>query len=693
MGTSARIDELRKKFDENPRRYFAPLANEYRKSGDLEQAIFICQEYLPQQPGHMSGHIVYGQALYESGRAEDAKAVFETALSLDPENLIALRHLGDIARSSGDPAGARGWYQRVLDADPRNDEIMQLLAVLDSSPLEAPPSPVASTPDRMRSTPLATPAVELLDLETSEEPARTSVTEGPEIEKSQEALTSGFDFGDRGEDESRLDQLGDFEVPPLPPAHPAPAAATTSDDDLLDLDDFSIGGVAAQASAAPAPVEEAEPTGLDGDVTISGGFTLGTEDGESESAPFAAAPSAPSPDIDLATDINLGLADDSVPPSVPAAETVSLAGLETFEAGVIAGAPDDVPILETEGFFDLPPVAETSAPEPVVATSTPQPVAEALTPEPVAEASTPEPVAEMTTPEPVAEMSAAGEPWTLNADHDGFDAPVSTDATEAPDVAATTFEPPVAEAAPEPVEAFVTETMAELYIQQGHLDSALDIYRRLVEQRPEEPELHERLHALEDRIFGAPAVTEADVAHSPPPPSYGGPTIREFLMGLVSRTPASSARRPSDPVADFSDDVEPPRRESRMTPGASETITGSIDALFSGAGASASDTAAADTLAAAFAETEPDPAPPESTPLEGTPAHRAQDELSLDHVFKATTPPRQSGGANGFSFDQFFADEMADPAEESSADAAPGSPEATDDIAQFNAWLNGLKKT
>ena len=39
----------------------------------------------------MSGHIVYGQALYELGRHEEAKAVFETALSLDPENLIALQ--------------------------------------------------------------------------------------------------------------------------------------------------------------------------------------------------------------------------------------------------------------------------------------------------------------------------------------------------------------------------------------------------------------------------------------------------------------------------------------------------------------------------------------------------------------------------------------------------------------------------
>jgi len=36
---------------------------------------------------------------------------------------------------------------------------------------------------------------------------------------------------------------------------------------------------------------------------------------------------------------------------------------------------------------------------------------------------------------------------------------------------------------------------------------------------------------------------------------------------------------------------------------------------------------------------------------------------------------------------------MTDPTAESTGDAAPGSPDATDDIAQFNAWLNGLKKT
>jgi len=149
MSSTARFDELKKKFDENPRRYFAPLANEFRKTGDAEQAVMICEEFLPQQPGHMSGHIVYGQALFDLGRLDDARTVFETALTLDPENLIALRHLGDIARAHGDLDTARHWYQRVLEADPRNEEVQALITSLDAGPApvttqgEAAPTPAS----------------------------------------------------------------------------------------------------------------------------------------------------------------------------------------------------------------------------------------------------------------------------------------------------------------------------------------------------------------------------------------------------------------------------------------------------------------------------------------------------------------------------------------------------------------------
>src|SRR4051812_4838233 len=156
MAISARIDELKKKFHENPRRYFASLANEYRKAGDLDQALFICQEYLPQQPGHMSGHIVYAQTLYEMARYDDAKTEFEAALALDPENLIALRQLGDIARQNGEMREARTWYQRVLEADPRNAEIVEVLATLRTTPMASFAGVVPPTP---LSTPVATPPI------------------------------------------------------------------------------------------------------------------------------------------------------------------------------------------------------------------------------------------------------------------------------------------------------------------------------------------------------------------------------------------------------------------------------------------------------------------------------------------------------------------------------------------------------
>src|SRR6185503_8261205 len=133
MASTARIDELKKKFDENPRRYFAPLANELRKAGDLEQAIALCRAHLPQQSGHISGHIVLAQALFEANEPDEARHVFEQALDLDPENLIALRSLGDIARAAGDMGATRAWYERVLEVDPRNEEILDLLRDLPAA--------------------------------------------------------------------------------------------------------------------------------------------------------------------------------------------------------------------------------------------------------------------------------------------------------------------------------------------------------------------------------------------------------------------------------------------------------------------------------------------------------------------------------------------------------------------------------
>lgn len=150
MADTGRLDELKRKFDENPKRYFAPLANEYRKAGDPDLAIELCRTYLPQQPTHMSGYIVYGQALHDAGHADESAAVFKQALTLDPENIIALRHLGDISRAAGDKIGAMRWYGKVLELDPRNEEISAYITSLAQS---------GSTPASSASERQAPPAV------------------------------------------------------------------------------------------------------------------------------------------------------------------------------------------------------------------------------------------------------------------------------------------------------------------------------------------------------------------------------------------------------------------------------------------------------------------------------------------------------------------------------------------------------
>src|SRR5919204_466197 len=69
--------------------------------------------------------------------SENPRRAFEMALSLDPENLIALRYLGDIARDRGDLDDAREWYTRLLDVDPQNPEILEQLEALGGPPAPA----------------------------------------------------------------------------------------------------------------------------------------------------------------------------------------------------------------------------------------------------------------------------------------------------------------------------------------------------------------------------------------------------------------------------------------------------------------------------------------------------------------------------------------------------------------------------
>jgi hypothetical protein len=232
----------------------------------------------------------------------------------------------------------------------------------------------------------------------------------------------------------------------------------------------------------------------------------------------------------------------------------------------------------------------------------------------------------------------------------------------------------------DPSTAFVTETMAELYLQQGHRDQALEVFRKLVQLHPNDATLSARLASLEhsqaDQLHGVAAIPTP----APAVVADSGPTIREFL-GLIAEYRPRGSRQPDDLAARAPDVAT----DARGTSSAS-TVGGSIHNLF----AEAEQRGPADRNS----QTNHDERVDAEQPLPGRPSTPAANELSLDHVFRHATPATGSGAQSGFSFDQFFSQQAqkdvaageAEPANE--AGAGQG-----DDIQQFNAWLEGLKKT
>jgi hypothetical protein len=105
----------------------------------------------------------------------------------------------------------------------------------------------------------------------------------------------------------------------------------------------------------------------------------------------------------------------------------------------------------------------------------------------------------------------------------------------------------------------VTKTLAEIYLQQGHLEQAYSLFKTLSERDPEDVELRNRLRELEEKVkLLAPPVKAGQaepelqgnvdrITRSAPPPTYtdrveGGHT--PDLPATLSRSTQSTPRDP-----------------------------------------------------------------------------------------------------------------------------------------------------
>ena len=97
MIDSPRIDELKRRVQLDPASIaFAALAEEYRRGGQYEDAIAVCETGLQRHPAYLSARVTLGRSLLELGRFNEAREQLEQVLKAAPENLAAIRALAEI---------------------------------------------------------------------------------------------------------------------------------------------------------------------------------------------------------------------------------------------------------------------------------------------------------------------------------------------------------------------------------------------------------------------------------------------------------------------------------------------------------------------------------------------------------------------------------------------------------------------
>jgi tetratricopeptide (TPR) repeat protein len=141
-GAQARIQDLKRRIELDPgSRLFVSLAEEYRKSGRLAEALSTLQRGLLTHPNYLSAQVALGRAYLESGQVTEAIATFSRVLVADPGNLVSAKSLADIYLSRGESVEAIKKYKlyRALSGD---RTVQDVIARLDRQ--LAPPPPPSS---------------------------------------------------------------------------------------------------------------------------------------------------------------------------------------------------------------------------------------------------------------------------------------------------------------------------------------------------------------------------------------------------------------------------------------------------------------------------------------------------------------------------------------------------------------------
>jgi len=93
-------------------------AETYLEKGEYAKVVELCEPNMDKFPTLLSARIIYSRALLKLNKQETATEQLYQALSIDPDNVVALKLLGDLHYQKNDSVLAMANYRRVLEIDP-----------------------------------------------------------------------------------------------------------------------------------------------------------------------------------------------------------------------------------------------------------------------------------------------------------------------------------------------------------------------------------------------------------------------------------------------------------------------------------------------------------------------------------------------------------------------------------------------
>jgi len=211
-GINAKIEELQFRIKTDPRsRLFFPLAEELRRNGKLPEAEQVLRTGLGIHATYLSAWVSLGRVLREQQKNGEAVDALNTALQVDPGNVVAARLLADAYFDLGEKVEAIKKYKLVHALMPADEELEAKIEQIDRELQASAPAPFAPEPvEEVQESPFAEPEAlaEPLaepEVEPEPEPAFSATADVPfavpdspfdETAPITHATESPFDTGD-----------------------------------------------------------------------------------------------------------------------------------------------------------------------------------------------------------------------------------------------------------------------------------------------------------------------------------------------------------------------------------------------------------------------------------------------------------------------------------------------------------------